>query len=128
MVLCIGSFGLDTTRTPFRTVERVMGGSAVYFSAAASFFTKVTAVGVVGEDFPKEYITKLKEMEIDLSNLEIRNGKTFFFDSSFDHSMYHRIQNAIDFGVMAGYVPKISKNVQRHDFLFLATFPPLVQL
>lgn len=128
MVLCIGSFGLDTTRTPFKTVERVMGGSAVYFCAAASFFTKVSAVGVVGEDYPNEYVKKLQGMGVDLSGLETRKGKTFFFDSSFDHSLYHRTQNSIDFGVVNEYAPKVSDELKNQNFLFLATFNPQVQL
>lgn len=127
MVLCVGSFGLDTTRTPFKTVERVLGGSCAYFSAAASYFTKVHAVGVVGSDFPKEYTALLRKLDIDLTGLETRTGKTFSFDSSFDHSLYHRTQNAIDFGVVTGYVPKVPRSGYG-DFLFLATFNPDLQL
>lgn len=127
MVLCVGSFGLDTTRTPLKTVERVLGGSCSYFAASASYFTKVKAVGVVGTDFPKEYPALLSKLGVDLSGLETRTGKTFSFDSTFDHSLYHRTQNAIDFGVVNGYVPNVPKS-DYGDFLFLATFNPDLQL
>ena len=76
-LLVVGSVAFDTVRTPFGEATEVLGGSATYFSTAASFFTDVDLIAVVGEDFPDEYVTFLKSRGIDVSGLERRSGKTF---------------------------------------------------
>ncbi|PIN96042.1 sugar kinase, partial [Candidatus Micrarchaeota archaeon CG10_big_fil_rev_8_21_14_0_10_60_32] len=87
MIAATGSIGLDTTRTPFKTVERVLGGSASYFSYCASFFDKVGLVSVVGEDFPEKYWRELEAKGVDLKGVQRNKGKTFHFDSSFSYDL-----------------------------------------
>ena len=76
-LLVVGSVAFDTVKTPFGEVNDVLGGSATYFSTAASFFTKVDLIAVVGEDFPEHHIDFLKSRGIDVSGLERQHGKTF---------------------------------------------------
>jgi len=76
-ILVVGSVAFDSVETPFGQVENVLGGSATYFSTAASFFTDVNLVAVVGEDFPDEHIAFLTSRNIDLRGLKRESGKTF---------------------------------------------------
>src|SRR3989338_1688368 len=76
-LVVIGTVAIDAVESPFGKRDRVFGGSASYFSYAASFFTPVALVAVVGKDFPKDYRAILEERSIDLSHLETKEGKTF---------------------------------------------------
>ena len=75
----VGSVGLDDVSTPLGSVQRALGGAASYSSVAASFFAPVSMVAVVGEDFPEEHVRLFQSRNIDLSALEKRPGKTFFW-------------------------------------------------
>lgn len=77
-LVIVGSVALDAVTTPYGKVDRVLGGSAVYASMAARNFCKPGIVGVVGEDFPAEYLELIKSHKIDTSGLQTRKGKTFF--------------------------------------------------
>lgn len=123
MVLIFGYLALDTTRTPFKTVERIMGGPAPYASLAASFFTDVDLVGIAGEDFPKEYIELLRR-RMDISGLEIKPGKTFFFDSAFDYDMGKRTVYKTEVNVIADYEPVVPEGLRRSRFVYLSTTEP----
>lgn len=125
-ILCSGSIALDTTRTPTRTVERVLGGAASYFGYSASFFAKVGAVTAVGGDFPQEYWDLLAK-RIDLSGVQrIAGAKTFFYDSSFD-SQGNRTANATDLNILGDYDPLIPPRLSNPHLLYLATMPPAKQ-
>jgi len=76
-LLVVGSLGLDNIETPFGKVESVLGGSASYFSIAASIFTDVNVVAVVGEDFPDEHLNLLESKGIDTKGVQKKDGKTF---------------------------------------------------
>ena len=76
-ILVVGSVALDSIETPFGKVQEVLGGSAVYFSIAARFFSDVSLVGVVGTDFPEEHLALLRDRGIDLGGLHQQQGKTF---------------------------------------------------
>lgn len=129
MIICTGSLGLDTTRTPFRTVERVLGGSASYFGVSASFFDKVGVVSAVGGDFPREYWRLLESKGVDLSGVQrVENAKTLFFDSSFDYDLYHRKVNTLELNVAASFNPVVPASFRKADVLFLATNMPKTQL
>ncbi|MBI5051154.1 sugar kinase [Candidatus Micrarchaeota archaeon] len=120
---------LDTTRTPFRTVERVLGGACSYFSLAANFFTKVYSVSVIGEDFPRAYLELLSSKGIDLGNVQrIEGGKTFFYDSTFSFDLYHRQANKTELNVLAEFDPRVDGKANESEFLYLATMPPQKQL
>ncbi len=75
-ILVVGSVALDSVQTPFGSAKEVLGGSATYFSTAASFFADVRVVAVVGDDFPEEHLSFLKERSIDLQGLERVQGRT----------------------------------------------------
>ena len=76
-LLVVGSVALDTVKTPFGEVSEVLGGSATYFSTAASYFTTVDLIAVVGEDFPPRHLAFLKSRGIDLTGLERGRGRRF---------------------------------------------------
>ncbi len=128
MIICTGSIALDTTRTPFRTVERVLGGSASYFSVSASFFDRVGVVSAVGEDFPLEYWTLLAEKGVDLTGVQRAKGETLFFDSSFDYDLHDRRTNELRLNVLANFKPIVPASFKKADVLFLATNAPETQL
>ena len=122
-ITCSGSIALDTTRTPFKTVENVLGGSASFFSLAARFFAKTFACAIIGDDFPKEY-WKLLEEHIDLSSVEHAPGKTFHFDSTFSFDLYHRQANKTDLNVLADFQPHLSEEAKKSEFIFVTSILP----
>jgi len=126
-ILCVGSLALDTIKTPFGRVKDVLGGSAVYFSISASFFTDVSIVGVVGRDFPDEYIEKMREKKIDLSGLKIKDGKTFRWNGFYDYDLNqaHTIETQLN--VFEDFEPVIPDNLREVDTLFLANIAPELQ-
>ena len=83
----IGTVAIDEVETPFGKRNRAFGGSASYFSYAASFFTPVSLVAVVGEDFPSEFLRVLQEKTIDLSHLKRTPGKTFFWRGKYTYDL-----------------------------------------
>src|SRR3989338_9857115 len=126
-ITCAGSIALDTTRTPFKTVERVLGGAASFFSIAASFFAPVHVCSVVGSDFPDEY-WQLLAKKANLTGVQKKEGKTFFFDSTFSFDLYHRHANKTELNVLADFEPVLPEAAQQSEFIYLATMPPEKQL
>ena len=86
-LLVVGSVALDTVKTPFGEGTEVLGGSATYFSTAASYFTSVDLIAVVGEDFPAEHVKFLESRGIDLAGLERRPGETFRWRGEYSHQL-----------------------------------------
>jgi sugar/nucleoside kinase (ribokinase family) len=123
MVLVFGVIALDTTRTPYQTVERVLGGPASYSGIAASFFTKVGAIGVIGEDFPQSYIDILSNY-MDISGIRKAKGKTFFFDSTFDHDLGKRFVNKTETNVTENYVPMLLEKMKHERFAYVGNNNP----
>ena len=128
MIACTGSVALDTTRTPFKTAERVLGGSASYFSYCASFFTKVAPIGAVGEDFPEKHFELFKKRGIDTRGIERKTGKTLFFDSSFGYDFYARTANELQLNVYQDYEPKVPEEFLDAQYVYLGTIVPAQQL
>ncbi len=126
-LVVVGTVAIDSIRTPFGSREKVFGGSASYFSYAASFFQKVALVGVVGEDFPEEYRRILGERPIDLSNLETVSGKTFAWKGFYENDMNSANTLETHLNVLAAFNPKISLK-QEPEFVFLANIDPVLQL
>ncbi len=124
MIVSVGSVALDTTRTPFRTVERVLGGSATFFSSAASLFHPVGTVSVVGEDFPNSYLEALERRGVDIRGIERRPGKTFFFDSKFDADFHHRTALHTELGVVQGADPKVPVEYRGAQTVFFGPQDP----
>jgi hypothetical protein len=107
-LLVTGSIGIDTVETPYGRRDNVIGGSAVYFSYAASFFTPVRLVGAVGDDAPKELFSVFGEQEVDTSGLEVRKGsKTFRWHGSYVKDLNEAESIQTDLNVLAEAAPKI---------------------
>lgn len=127
-LLVTGSIGIDTIETPVGRRDNVIGGSAVYFSYAASFFTPVRLVGAVGEDAPQELFKVFENREVDLSGLEIRRGsKTFRWHGSYLRDMNEAETIQVDLNVLAENAPKIPPAFCDSRYLFLANTHPVLQ-
>ena len=127
-ILVVGSVALDTIETPFARAERVLGGSAVFFSAAASLFGKVLVVGVVGEDYPRESLSFLEERDVDLSGVETRGGESFFWAGRYSYDLNSRETLETRLGVFAEFRPSIPERFQDARFVFLGNIHPELQL
>jgi len=127
-LLVTGSIGIDTVETPAGKRDNVIGGSAVYFSYAASFFTPVRLVGVVGEDCPKEVFKVFDGKDIDIEGLEIRKGsKTFRWQGSYLKDINEAQTVKVDLNVLAEKAPKIPANFVDSKYVFLANTHPILQ-
>ncbi|HXV28166.1 MAG TPA: hypothetical protein VD913_04295, partial [bacterium] len=103
----IGTVAIDSVETPFGKRERVFGGSASYFSYAASFFTPVALVAVVGKDFPEEYRRVLEERPIDQSHLEVVEGKTFAWKGKYESDLNTAHTLDTQLNVLLQFNPKL---------------------
>jgi len=126
-LLAVGSIALDTVQTPHGVVEDVLGGSATYFSYAASFFTPVRLVGVVGEDFPPEHRELLAARDIDLSGLEVVGGQTFRWRGSYEGAMNAATTLDVQLNVFGSFEPKIPAGFRDSKFVFLGNASPRLQ-
>jgi sugar/nucleoside kinase (ribokinase family) len=126
----VGSLGLDTIETPFAKVEESLGGSAVYISLAASFFSpEVKLVGVVGEDFPEKYIQLLRDHNIDLEGLQIvKGGKTFRWSGKYHYDMNSRETIFTELNVFKDFNPVIPENYRDSKFIVLGNIDPDLQM
>ena len=127
MIIAIGSFALDTTRTPFRTVNDVMGGSGTYFGFASHFFYRTGLIGVIGEDYPIKY-KKLLAERFDLSGLVVKKGKTFRFDSSFSYDLGTRTTNSTELNVFGEWNPTVPDEYKDAEYFYLGNVDPEQQL
>ncbi|MBI5144365.1 MAG: sugar kinase [Candidatus Omnitrophica bacterium] len=126
-ILVVGSVAIDSVQTPFGKKDVVLGGSATYFSIAASFFNKVNMVAVVGEDFPKKYITFFKRRSIGIEGLEIAKGKTFKWKGQYDYDLNKADTIYTHLNVFNDFHPRIPGRLKGANFLFLANIDPELQ-
>ncbi|HHT9153246.1 MAG TPA: PfkB family carbohydrate kinase, partial [Candidatus Hypogeohydataceae bacterium YC40] len=126
-LLVVGSVGLDSIETPHGKVEEVLGGSAVYFSWAANFFTPVRLVGVVGNDFPKHYRELLSKRSIDTAGLKELEGKTFRWRGRYQGTMHSATTLSVELNVFGQYEPRIPETFRDSRFVFLANGLPSLQ-
>lgn len=122
----IGTVAIDAVETPFGKRDRVFGGSASYFSYAASFFTPVSLVAVVGTDFPGEYRKVLEERPIDLSHLRVVEGKTFFWRGKYGSDLNSAQTLDTQLNVLLDFNPVLNYK-EAPDCLFLANIDPILQ-
>lgn len=122
----IGTVAIDEVETPFGKRERAFGGSASYFSYAASFFSPVSLVAVVGNDFPAEFRKILEERPIDLSHLENSGGKTFFWRGRYQFDMNTAETLETQLNVLTEFSPRLHFKTNP-EFLFLANIDPVLQ-
>jgi sugar/nucleoside kinase (ribokinase family) len=128
-VLIVGSMALDSVKTPTGEVQDALGGAADYSSVAASFFSPVQLVGVVGDDFPQAHLDFLKSRGIDLAGVQtIAGGKTFrwagYYD--FDLNIAHTLDTQLN--VFADFQPSLPDNYKQAKYVFLANIDPELQL
>jgi len=127
-LLIVGSVALDSVETPVGKVERALGGAAVYSSVAASFFSPVRIVGVVGEDFPKEHLDFLGSRNIDTRGLQVVDGKTFHWSGSYEGDMNEAQTIATELNVFQDFKPELPDDYKASKFVFLANIDPSLQL
>ena len=128
-VLIVGSVALDDIQTPQGDAQRILGGSAVYGSVAASHFAGVDIVGVVGEDFPDEHVEALHARGVDTRGLErVDGGKTFHWGGEYVDEMNEAETHFTELGVFAEFDPKIPETYRDNAFVFLANIDPELQL
>src|SRR5215510_9268162 len=126
-VLIVGSTALDSIKTPHAENPRLLGGSASHAAVAASFFSPVKPVGVVGDDFPKRYIQLYKRHRIDLEGLQILPGKTFHWSGEYEINMNNRRTLLTELGVFETFTPTLTKAHQCAEFVLLANIAPSLQ-
>lgn len=126
-IAVVGSIGLDTIRTPAGRVEDVLGGSAAYFSLAARHFLPVSLVAVVGRDFPADARAMLEHPELDLSGLEVADGKTFRWEGVYSADMNSRETLRTELNVFEQFKPKLPERTRALKNVFLANIDPTLQ-
>src|ERR671914_2335158 len=120
-VVVVGSIAFDAVKTPFGERERMLGGSAVHFSLAASFFTDVRVVGPVGDDFGEEEQAVLRDRGVNTDDIEhVPGGKTFFWRGEYEWNLNIRHTLDTQLGVFEGFEPKLSPASREADVVFLA--------
>ena len=126
-ILVVGSVAFDTLETPSGKRERVLGGAATHFALAASFFTNVRVVGVVGEDFLPEHEAVLTAKGVDTTGIERAPGLSFHWTGSYLNDLNAADTLATDLNVFAAFEPKIPASYMDSEYLFLANIDPVLQ-
>ena len=126
-ILVVGSVAIDSVKTPFGNRPEALGGSATYFSVAASFFAKVNIVATVGEDFPKRYISLFKSRKIGTEGLHIAKGKTFRWKGWYDYDLNTAHTISTHLNVFQDFRPEVPRNLKDSKFVFLANIDPELQ-
>ena len=127
-ITVVGSIAFDSVKTPFGERERMLGGAAVHFALAASFFDDVCVVGPVGDDFGDEELAVMRRRSIDVSDVErIPGGRTFFWRGEYGWDLNSRETLDTQLGVFEGFQPKLSERSRASDVLFLANIQPDLQ-
>src|SRR5215469_16977093 len=123
-ILVVGSVALDTVETPFAKVEGTVGGAASYFSTAASLYNQVNLVAVVGSDFPQEHLNFWRSRSVNLTGLQIRQGKTFRWIARYHMDMNARDTLDTQLGVYADFHPRVPDEYRSSPLVFLANIQP----
>jgi sugar/nucleoside kinase (ribokinase family) len=126
-LVIVGSVAYDGVETPHGSVERMLGGAATYIGLAASYFTNVKLVGIVGEDFAREDRDLLEGRGIDLEGLEQVSGKTFFWKGVYSADMNDRTTLQTDLNVFADFNPKLPESYRSQPYLLLGNIQPALQ-
>jgi sugar/nucleoside kinase (ribokinase family) len=128
VVLVVGSLAYDSVKTPSGKAERALGGSANYFSVAASLFSKVRVVGVVGEDYSQEDRQILLKRGVDLQGLQTVPGKTFHWEGTYEQNLNEAVTLKTELNVFAHFNPTLPVTYKDSSFVFLANIDPVLQL
>jgi sugar/nucleoside kinase (ribokinase family) len=128
-ILVVGSIAFDAIETPFGKVDRCIGGSATYFSVAASFFSEVSVVAVVGEDFTDEDMSVFRGRNINLDGLQrLKGEKTFFWSGEYGFDLNVAKTRDTQLNVIAEFKPQLTEVQRKTDVLFLANIVPEIQM
>lgn len=127
-LLVVGSVALDSVETPFGKADEVLGGSATYFSAAASHQAPVQLVGVVGDDYPVERLEALRARNVDLAGLEYAEGESFRWRGRYRHDLNSAETLETRLGVFSHFRPKLPEQFRSAQYVFLANIDPRLQL
>lgn len=128
-LLIVGTVAFDAIETPFGKTDKILGGAATYIGLSASNFNVESGiVSVVGEDFPEEYLTLLKNHNIDIEGIEIvKNGKTFFWSGKYRNDMNSRDTLVTELNVLENFKPVVPQKFKNAEILLLGNLHPLVQ-
>ena len=126
-ITVVGSVAFDSVETPAGRRDRCLGGAATYFSLAASYFTDVRVIAVVGEDFGDKEEQVFKSRGIDMKGIERAAGKSFFWEGSYLESLNEAKTHATELNVFGAFEPKIPDSYRDSEFLFLANIDPVLQ-
>ncbi len=126
-ILAVGSLAFDTITTPTGKAEQVLGGSANFFSIAASFFAPVQVVGVVGEDFPSDHVQWLAKRRIDTTGIQVAKGKTFHWVGAYDQNLNEAKTLSTALNVFEHFDPTLQPIHKQCRHLFLANIDPVLQ-
>src|SRR5437763_9777794 len=128
-ILVVGSVAFDAIQTPFGKVDRCLGGSATYFSVAASFFTEVDLVAVVGDDFTDDDLAIFRGRNVNLDGLQrVAGAKTFFWSGEYGFDLNVAKTRDTQLNVFADFRPQLNERQRRADVLFLANIDPELQM
>ena len=127
-VLVVGTVAFDSIETPFGSAERILGGSAAYFALGASFFAPVRVVGVVGRDFPQDFVDVFTQRNIDLDGLERAGGETFHWRGRYHEDINLRDTLELHLNVLAGFEPKLPDSYRDAEYVFLGNIDPAMQM
>ncbi len=126
-LLVAGTVAYDSIETPFGKVKDVLGGSALHFANSASFFTDVGIVATVGRDFGMDEIEFLKGRNVDMSGIEIDQGKTFRWEGRYGYDLNQAVTLKTELNVIEHFKPKVPEDFRSADFIFLANIDPVLQ-
>jgi sugar/nucleoside kinase (ribokinase family) len=127
-ILVVGSVAFDSVETPFGKVAEVLGGSGTYFSTAASFFTPVNLVAVVGADFPEEHLDFLRSRNVDLAGLQRAEGRTFRWQGRYGYDLNEAETLDTQLNVFSDFRPELPAAYREAEYVFLANIDPELQL
>ncbi len=126
-VLVVGSVAFDSIKSPYGQVENILGGSATYFALAASYFTEVRVVAVVGDDFTAEHEAVLRRRGICVEGLQRAPGKTFYWSGEYGENVNQAKTHFTELNVFQDFQPRIPERYLDTEFLFLANIDPRLQ-
>jgi sugar/nucleoside kinase (ribokinase family) len=126
-LLVVGSVAFDAIESPYGKVDRIIGGAATYFAVAASFFTHVNLVGIVGDDFTEKDEAIFRGRKIDTLGLERAAGKSFFWAGKYSEFLNERVTLATELNVFADFNPKLPEKFRKAQHVFLANIAPDLQ-
>jgi sugar/nucleoside kinase (ribokinase family) len=127
-ILVVGSIAYDTVTTPSGRVENALGGSANYFSLAASLYSRVNVVGVVGNDYSKDDLKLLQSRNVDLQGLTVEDGETFRWTGTYVDDLNEAVTLKTELNVFRNFNPQLPDAYKKSDFVFLANIDPVLQL